>query len=115
MMQAHRAETELVSRSIGASNFLVLGGARCGTTLLVDHLNCHDQIHCQGEILSEDQPEYGRPFAMQRDELRQHVASYFGVPSETLSGAKILTYQLDQLSIKMRDLMQLLERPLVVA
>lgn len=96
-------------------NFLVLGGARCGTTLLMDHLNCHELVRGHGEILSEDQPEYGKPFAMNREQLKVHVQSYFTPTVGILTGAKILTYQLNELPIKMTDLVEMLDRPMVVA
>jgi LPS sulfotransferase NodH len=104
---------------IRSRNFLILGAARSGTSLLVDYLNCHASVQCHGEILGHDAPLYGnafrwanRPFARHR--LRLHAESFFVKPPGRSVGAKILTYHLDELPIKMSDLVDILDRPRMI-
>jgi len=105
------------NRARGATqrrNFLVLGAARTGSTLLVDYLNCHPLIRCRSEILNPDHELYGNPRAMDHERLRLHVEAHFARPPRVVAGAKILTYQLDELDFCLRDLLDVLRGPAVI-
>ena len=95
-------------------NFLVLGSVRSGTTLMVDYLNCHPRIRCRGEILGENGDRYGDPWRMTRQRLRLHVEALFVKRPRVLAGAKILTYHVDRLPLKLRDMVELLDRPRMI-
>jgi LPS sulfotransferase NodH len=96
------------------SNFLVLGAARTGSTLLVDYLNCHPLIRCRSEILNPDYELYGDPRAMSHERLRLHVEAHFARPPRVVAGAKILTYQLDELDLSLQDVLDVLCGPAVI-
>ena len=98
----------------GPGNFLILSAARSGTTLLVDYLNCHPRIRCRGEILNSDWACYGNPRCMGPDRLRLQIESFFLRPTGMLAGAKVLTYQFDELQIKLRDVLELLDNPAII-
>lgn len=95
-------------------NFLILSAARSGTTLLVDYLNCHPRIRCRGEILNSDYAYYGNPRHMGPERLRLQVESFFVRRAGTLAGAKVLTYQFDELQIKLADMIEILHDPAVI-
>lgn len=95
-------------------NFLILSAARSGTTLLVDYLNCHERIRCRGEILNADYACYGNPKRMSRERLKLHVEAMFARRANTSVGAKVLTYQLDELPLKLSDLLDVLNNPMVI-
>ena len=95
-------------------NFLVLSAVRSGTSLLVDLLNGHPRIRCRDEILNRDFGYYGNPSRMGRDRLRLHVASLFVKRPGIFAGAKVLTYQLDELQIVLADLIEILHRPQIL-
>ena len=95
-------------------NFLILSSARCGTMIFTHYLNRHRKISCAGEILGQNGICYGDPWSLTPERLRLHVRSYFVKRPGVLAGAKILTYHLDELPIKMADLVELLHRPKVL-
>ena len=95
-------------------NFVILGATRSGTTLLVDYVNCHPGARCRGEILNPDYGYYGNPSGKDRERLRLHLESFFVKPPGTLLGAKLLTYQLDELPLKISDVVEVLHRPAVI-
>lgn len=95
-------------------NFLVLSAARSGTTLLVDYLNCHRQIRCRSEILNRDYEWYGNPRRKDRRRLQLHVEAQFVKRPGFLAGAKILTYQLDELAIDLAGVVEVLHQPAVI-
>lgn len=95
-------------------NFLLLGTVRSGTTLMMDYLNCHRKIHCRGEILGHAGDWYGNPWRMSREHLKRHVESYFVKHPGILRGAKILTFHVDELPLKLYDIVDLLARPRIV-
>lgn len=99
---------------IRRNNFLLLSAPRCGTTLTVNYLNCSRQIRCRGEILGQGHFQYGHPFRMQPDRLKLHFESFFVKRPGVMTGAKILTYHLDELPIKLVDLIEILDRPKIV-
>jgi hypothetical protein len=95
-------------------NFLLLGAARSGTTLLVDYLNCHPRIRCRSEILNPHFEVYGNPRKMHRNRLRLHIEANFVKRPGIWAGAKILTYQLDELDLSLWDLLEILQRPATI-
>jgi len=99
---------------VGSGNFLILSAARSGTTLLVDYLNCHTRIRCRGEILNSDWGCYGNPRGMGTDRLRLQVEAFFVKRPGLLAGAKILTYQLEELHIKLPSVVEILHEPSVI-
>ena len=96
------------------NSFLVLTTARAGTTLFVDYLNCHPRIRCHFEILGQDHGFYGEPSNMGRERLKLHFESFFVKRPSKLKGAKILNYHLDDLPIKLTDLIEILDRPKIL-
>jgi len=106
-----------VGRTLGSNaqrNFLLLGAARSGTTLLVDYLNCHPRIRCRSEILNPHFEVYGNPRKMDCNRLRLHVEANFVKRPGIWAGAKILTYQLDEMDVSLGDLLEVLCRPAVI-
>ena len=98
----------------GEHNFLILGAMRSGTTALVDYLNCHPKIQCRGEILNTDYVYYGNPRRMGTQRLKLHVESFFVKRTNVLLGAKVLTYQFDDMPIKLGDLIETLQQPRII-
>jgi len=80
----------------------------------VDYLNCHPRIRCRGEILNSDYVFYGNPRGMEKERLKLHIESFFVKRRNTLVGAKILTYQLDEAQITLDDLLELLHQPRII-
>lgn len=81
---------ELAYRSMGAvrrhspkEKFVVFGRGRSGSTLLVDLINGHPEVHCVGEILNR---KVFSPASMVRNCSRMHAEPVFGF--------KLLSYQL---------------------
>jgi LPS sulfotransferase NodH len=99
---------------IRSNNFLVLSSPRSGTTLLVDYLNCSRSIRCYGEILGPGHIQYGRAYRMSPARLGTHVESFFVKRPGRVTGAKIMTFHLDELSIDLHDLIEWLARPKIV-
>ncbi len=97
-----------------ANNFLILGASRSGTTALVDYLNCHPRIRCRGEILNSDYQCYGNVHRMSTARLKLHIESFFIKPRGRLAGAKILTYQLDDMRLPLIELIDTLRRPKII-
>jgi len=95
-------------------SFLVLTTARAGTTLFVEYLNCHPRIRCHLEILGQDHGFYGEPASMGHERLKLHFESFFVKRPCTLKGAKILNHHLDDLPIKLTDLIEILDRPRII-
>jgi LPS sulfotransferase NodH len=95
-------------------NFLLLTAVRSGTTLMVDYLNCSRRIWCYGEILGRGHYQYGQPHRMSPERLRLHVESHFVKRPGLLVGAKIMTFHLDELPIKLADLIEMLGEPKIV-
>ena len=98
----------------GRDNFVILSAARSGTTLLVDYLNCHPRVRCRGEILNSDYACYGDPRSLGPERLRLQVESFFVARPGKLAGAKLLTYQLDELPIKLADVVEVLDNPKII-
>lgn len=106
-----------VGRMLGRTavdNFIILAAPRSGTTAFVDYLNCHPRIRCRGEILNDDYLCYGQPRNMDTARLKLHVESFFVKPAGMLAGAKFLTYQFDEMQIRLADVLQTLHRPRVI-
>ena len=95
-------------------NFLILTAVRSGTSLLVDYLNCHPRIRCRSEILNPSFSSYGNPRAMSAERLRLHVESLFIKRPGMMAGAKVMTFQLDEMPIKLTDLLKVLSDPAVI-
>ncbi|MGD9720040.1 MAG: hypothetical protein AB7O59_02355 [Pirellulales bacterium] len=95
-------------------NFLVLSAVRSGTCLLQDYLNCSGRIRCYGEIIGADQPIYGNAYGMSPERLRLHVESFFVKRPGRMVGAKIMTFHLDELTLKLPELYEMLARPKIV-
>jgi hypothetical protein len=81
---------------------------------LVDYLNCHPRIRCRSEILNPHFEVYGNPRKMNRNRLRLHVEANFVKRPGIWAGAKILTYQLDEMDVSLWDILQVLRRPAVI-
>jgi len=96
------------------NSFLILGTVRSGTTLLSDYLNCHARVHCRGEILNPDYQYYGNPRGMDRQRLALHVESFFVKRPGRLAGAKLMTYQLDEMPITLGEIVDVLGQPRVI-
>ncbi len=95
-------------------NFILLSSVRSGTTMMLDYLNCHDRIHCCNEILGPGHLQFGFPYQMSAARLRLHVESHFVKRPGRMTGAKIMTFHLDELPIKLADLLELLNQPKII-
>jgi len=96
-------------------NLIVLSAGRSGSSLLVNYLNSNRQIYCHGEVLNPGHEIYGTTEGKKREELIQHVASFFQKRDATYVGAKFLTHQFDELDITISDVLEVLRRPKVIA
>ena len=96
-------------------NLIVLSAGRSGSSLLVNYLNSNRQIHCHGELLNPEHEIYGTVAGKTRQELILHVASFFQPRAETYVGAKFMTHQFDELDLSLRDILDVLQRPRVLA
>ncbi len=99
---------------VRCGNFLVVSAVRSGSTLMCDYLNCSRQIRCYGEVLGPGHIRYGYPYRMSLDRLRLHLESFFVRRPNKLSGAKIMTFHLDELPLTWTDMLQLLGQPKVI-
>lgn len=68
--------------------FFIYGRGRSGSTLLVELLDCHPQVHCEAELLNTPVPLLA-PAAFIRNRARRFSAKVYGF--------KLLSYQLDML------------------
>ncbi len=99
---------------VRANNFLLLSSVRCGTTMMVEYLNCSRRIRCHGEILGPGHIMHGYPYRMSPARLRTHVESYFVKRPGKFAGAKIMTFHLDELPISLEEVLELLHQPKVI-
>ena len=95
-------------------NLVVLSAGRSGSGLLVNYLDSNRKIHCHGEVLNSGHEIYGNVEGKTKQELIQHVASFFHAHSASYVGEKFLTNQFDELEISLKDVLEVLNGPHVI-
>ncbi len=96
------------------STFLVVSAGRSGSTLLVNLLNCHPDVTCHGEILNPEQSGYPGIERDDCDRIILHVRSVFESLQCPRTGAKIHISQLEELSLPLDRLTNVLRQPRIV-
>lgn len=86
------------------AKFVIYGQSRSGSTLLVDLINTHPDVHCDGELFNKDARRFGNDALLM-------VAKMFPIPylsylrrrvARKAYGFKLLFYQLPRARLTMR-------------